>query len=51
MDRLGEELKLAEEEKSRCIIQCMPYFDNVKGYATGMHNAIEIVKEVGGLDD
>lgn len=47
VERLEEELRLAEEERDRCVIKALPYYDNVKGYATGMHNAIEIIREEG----
>ena len=51
VERLEEKLRLAEEEKDRCAIKALPYYDNVKGYATGMHNAIEIAKEEGGMNE
>lgn len=50
VERLEEKLRLAEEEKDRCVIKALPYYDNVKGYATGMHNAIEIAKEEGEIN-
>ena len=46
IERLELELSLAEKEKERCVIKCLPYYENVKGYATATHNAIDIVKEV-----
>lgn len=49
VERLEEELRLAEEERDRCPIKALPYYDSVKGYANGVHNAIEIVKEKGGV--
>lgn len=42
MDRLKKELYLADKAKERCnSLQ----FDVAKGYATGIYNAIEFVKE------
>ena len=51
VERLGKELEIAEEEKSRCVFQGLPYFDSVKGYVNGLHNAIATVKEVGGMNE
>lgn len=41
---LEEELKLADDEKARCIKENPMQFDEVKGYARGIATAIEIVK-------
>lgn len=49
LERLEEELKLADEEKERCARENPLQFDSAKGYATAMYNAIEIVKR-GGAD-
>ena len=51
VERLEEELKLADEEKRRCVAENMLQFDEAKGYARGIANAIEIVKEEGGLNE
>lgn len=45
LERLEEELKLADEEKERCARENPLMFDNAKGYSTGIANAISIVKE------
>lgn len=45
LERLKEELKLADEEKERCARENQLQFDVAKGYATGIYNAIEIIKE------
>lgn len=45
LKRLKEELKLADEEKERCARENVLQFDSAKGYATGIYNAIEIIKE------
>ena len=54
MERIVEllegELKLADVEKRRCVAENMLQFDSAKGYANGIYNAIEIVKEEGGID-
>lgn len=47
---LEEELKLADDEKTRCIKENPMQFDSAKGYANGIAVAIEIVKR-GGRDD
>lgn len=47
--KLEEELKLADDEKARCIKENPMQFDEVKGYARGTATAIEIVK--GGIAD
>lgn len=41
---LEEELKLADDEKARCIKENPIQFDSAKGYAHGIAVAIEIVK-------
>lgn len=46
---LEEELKLADDEKARCIKENPIQFDSAKGYAHGIAVAIEIVKR-GGRD-
>lgn len=45
LERLGNELRLADEEKERCARESQLQFDSAKGYAVGIYNAIEIVKE------
>ena len=47
---LEEELKLADDEKVRCIKENPMQFDSAKGYAHGIAVAIEIVKR-GGRND
>lgn len=47
---LEEELKLADDEKARCIKENPMQFDSAKGYAHGIAVAIEIVKR-GGRDE
>lgn len=47
---LKEELKLADDEKARCIKENPMQFDSAKGYAHGIAVAIEIVKR-GGRDE
>lgn len=47
---LEEELKLADDEKARCIKENPMQFDEAKGYARGIAVAIEIVKR-GGRDE
>lgn len=47
---LEEELKLADDEKARCIKENPMQFDEAKGYARGMACVIEIVKR-GGVDE
>ncbi len=44
IEKLEEELKLADEEKLRCERENPLQFDSAKGYAHGVGNAIEIVK-------
>lgn len=41
---LEKELKLADDEKARCIKENPIQFDSAKGYAHGIAVAIEIVK-------
>lgn len=48
-EQLEEELKLADDEKARCIKENPMQFDEAKGYARGIANAIEIVK--GGMNN
>ena len=45
IEKLEEELKLADEEKLRCERENPLQFDSAKGYAHGVGNAIEIVKQ------
>ena len=45
IEKLEEELKLADEEKLRCARENPLQFDSAKGYAHGVGNAIEIVKK------
>lgn len=45
---LEEELKLADDEKARCIKENPMQFDEAKGYARGVATAMEIVK--GGIE-
>ena len=45
IERLEEEGKLADEERDRCARENPLQFDSAKGYATGIYNAIEIIKE------
>ena len=47
VERLEEELALSDKEKLRCINEDALQFDIAKGYATGIYNAIEIVKKEG----
>ena len=49
LERLETELKLAEEEKERCIRENPLQFDSAKGYVNAISVAIEIVKEEGGV--
>ena len=44
IEKLEEELKLADEEKLRCARENPLQFDSAKGYANGVENSIEIVK-------
>lgn len=50
VERLEEELKLADIEKERCIRENPLQFDEAKGYSMGISNAIDFVKEVGGIE-
>lgn len=50
VEELEEELKLADDEKARCIKENPMQFDSAKGYANGIAVAIEIVKR-GGVDE
>ena len=45
IEKLEEELKLADEEKLRCARENTLQFDSAKGYAHGVGKAIEIVKQ------
>ena len=45
IERLEEELKLASEEKKRCIAENPMQFESAKGYEMGLHNALEIVRK------
>ena len=45
IEKLEEELKLADEEKLRCARANPLQFDSAKGYAHGVGKAIEIVKQ------
>lgn len=45
IEKLEEELKLADEEKLRCERENPLQFDSAKGYAHGVGKAIEIVKQ------
>ena len=45
IEKLEEELKLADNEKERCVKENHLQFDSAKGYANGIANAIEIVKQ------
>ena len=44
--KLRNELKLADEEKLRCARENALQFDSAKGYANGVANSIEIVKQM-----
>ena len=45
IEKLENELKLADEEKLRCARENPLQFDSAKGYANGVANSIEIVKQ------
>ena len=45
LERLEEELELADKEKERCVKENHLQFDSAKGYANGVAIAIEIVKQ------
>ena len=47
VEQLEEVLSLADKEKERCARENPLQFDSAKGYATGMFNALEIVKAGG----
>lgn len=49
VEELEKELNLADKEKERCTGENHLQFDSVKGYASGISSAIEIVKQ-GGVD-
>ena len=44
VEKLEEELNMADEEKLRCAGENPLQFDSAKGYAHGVGNSIEIVK-------
>ena len=48
IEKLEKELKLADEEKLRCARENPLQFDSAKGYANGVANSIEIVKQEAG---
>ena len=50
VERLETELKLAEEEKERCIRENPLQFDSAKGYVNAISVAIDMIKEEGGID-
>lgn len=50
VERLEEEMKLANIERERCARENQLQFEQTKGYANGIYNAIEIVK-AGGADE
>ena len=45
IEKLEEELKMADEEKLRCARENPLQFDSAKGYANGVANSVEIVKQ------
>lgn len=46
VERLEVELELSDRDKRRCIVdKNFLQFDEIKGYANGIYNAIEFVKE------
>ena len=45
--RLKKELKLAEDVEKRAVKENPLQFDRVKGYAVGIYNALEFVKNGG----
>lgn len=49
-ERLEEEFELSEAEKERCIKENPLQFDSAKGYSVGISNAIDFVKEEGGIE-
>ncbi len=46
IERLEEELRLADEVKEKCARENPLMFDNAKGYSTGVSNAIHIVNQL-----
>lgn len=50
LEQLESELKSADEEKERCLKENPLQFDSAKGYATGISNALDIVRK-GGVDN
>ena len=51
IEKLENELKLADEEKLRCARENPLQFDSAKGYSNGVANSIEIVKQFCISDD
>ena len=51
VEQLEKELELTDKEKRRCVHENPLQFDEVKGCARGIANAIKIVKEEGGLNE
>ena len=51
VEELEKELSLADKEKERCTGENNLQFDSVKGYASGISTAIEIVKQGSVTDD
>ena len=51
VERLEEEFRFSDSEKHRCIKENPLQFDYAKGYAYGIYNAIEIVKEEGEMNE
>lgn len=51
VEKLETELKLAEEEKERCIRENPLQFDSAKGYVNAISVAIEMIKEEGDCDE
>lgn len=48
---LEEELTLADKEKERCAKENPLQFDNAKGYANGISNAIDLIKNKLGVSE
>lgn len=46
VERLEEEWNLADKEQSRCVSEKSLQYERAKGYANGVWNAIEIVRQV-----
>lgn len=47
INRLDDELDLADKEKERCTRENTLQFDTAKGYASGVYNSLELVKAGG----